>query len=103
MIVLPESDDPLSGVERLYVVGVDASLFPNGGLPTHCPREHRWIAQMVVSGGDKELRDFAFIQICATGKIPRSSERAEHQEDVVFLDKTARNVQGGRRIGFVIL
>src|SRR5438105_5994465 len=57
MIVLPKSYDPFSGVEGLYVVGVDAPLFPNGGLPTHRPREQGWIAQMVVSGRDKELRN----------------------------------------------
>src|SRR6267378_2421346 len=31
MIVLPKSHDPLSGVEGLDVVGVDAPLFANGG------------------------------------------------------------------------
>src|SRR6266849_11181633 len=103
MIVLPESYNPFSRVERLYVVGVDAPLFPNGGLPTHCPREQRWIAQMIVAGGDKELRNLPFVQVCANGKISRSSERTEHQEDVVVLDKISRKVQGGRRIGFVII
>jgi len=58
---------------------------------------------VIVSGGDKELRNLPFIQVCANGKVPRSSERTEHQEDVVFLDKTARKVQAGRRIGFVII
>src|SRR5258706_12228563 len=103
MIVLPKRDDPFSGVERLYVVGVNASLFPNGGLPAHCPREQRWIAQMVVPGGDKELRNLPLVQVCADGKIARSSERTEHQEDVLFLDKVARMPEGGRRIGFVAM
>src|SRR4030095_17241887 len=103
MIVLPKSYNPLSGVERLYVVGVDAPLFANGGLPAHRPREQRWIAQMIVSGGDKELRNLPLVQICANGKISRSSERAEHQEDVVVLDQAARKLQGRRWIGFVII
>jgi len=47
---------------------------------------------MVVSGGDKELRNLSFVQVCANGKVSRSSERTEHQEDVVFLDKIARKV-----------
>ena len=95
MIVLPKSYDPFSGVERVDVVGVDASLFANGGLPAHGPRKQRRIAQMIVSGGDKELRNLPFIQVCANGKIPRRSERAEHQEDVVFLDEVAREAQLG--------
>ena len=40
MIVLPKRHDPFSGLERLDVVGVDAPLFANGGLPAHGPREH---------------------------------------------------------------
>src|SRR5882757_10580193 len=103
MIVLPKRDDPFSGVERLNVVGVNASLFPNGGLPAHCPREQRWIAQMVVPGGDKELRNLPLVQVCADGKIARSSERTEHQQDVLFLDKVARKLEGGRRVGFVVI
>src|SRR6202035_4857234 len=39
----------------------------------------------------------------ADGKIPRSSERTEHQEDVLFLEKAARKLKGGRRIGFVVI
>src|SRR5258708_2062690 len=58
---------------------------------------------MVVTGGDKELGNLSFIQVCANGKVSRGSERTEHQEDVVVLDKSARKVQGGRRIGFVVI
>jgi len=96
--VTPSLDDkvcaanPPSGVGRLYVIGVDAPLFPKRGLPTHRPRKQRWIAQMIVSGGDKKLRNLPFIQVSANGKVARSSERAKHQQDVVFLDKTARKV-----------
>src|SRR6267143_4909512 len=93
MIVLPKSYDPFSGVERMDVVGVDAPLFANGGLPAHCPRKHRRIAQVIVSGSDKELRNLSFVQVCANGKVSRRSERTEHQEDVILLDKTARKVQ----------
>src|ERR1700737_1904431 len=103
LIVLPKGFDPSSGVGRLYVVGVDAPFFPKRRLPTHCPRKRRWIAQMIVSGGDKKLRNLLFIQVTANGKVARSSERAEHQQDVVLLDKTARKLQGGHRIGFVII
>src|ERR1700688_1377327 len=103
LIVLPKSHNPFSGVGRLYVVGVDAPLFPKRGLPTHRPWKQRWIAQMIVSGGDKKLRNLLFIQVTANGKVARSSERAEHQQDVVLLDKTARKLQGGHRIGFVII
>src|SRR5260370_25615010 len=103
LIVLPKGCNPASGVGRLYVVGVDAPLFPKRRLPTHCPRKRRWIAQMIVSGGDKKLRNLPFIQVTANRKVARSSERAEHQQDVVFLDKTARELQGGHRIGFVII
>src|ERR1700693_6079342 len=103
LIVLPKGYNPASGVERLYVVGVDAPLFPKRGLPTHCPRKQRWIAQMIVSGGDKKLRDLLFIQLTANGKVARGSARAEHQHDVCLLDKTARKLQGGHRIGFVII
>src|ERR1700692_1525313 len=103
LIILPKSYNPAPGVECLYVVGVDAPLFPKRGLPTHCPRKQRWIAQMIVSGGDKKLRNLLFIQVTANGKVARSSERAEHQQDVVLLDKTARKLQGGHRIGFVIV
>src|SRR5687768_12594590 len=74
MIVLPKGYDLFSGIERLNVVGVDPPLFPNGGLPAHCPREERRIAQMIVSGGDKELRNLPFVQVGANGKIPRRSE-----------------------------
>src|SRR4029077_16786513 len=95
--------NPASGVGRLYVVGVDAPLFPKQRLPTHCPRKQRWIAEMIVYGGDKKLRNLPFIQVTANGKVARSSERAEHQQDVVFLDKTARKVQSGHRIRFVIM
>src|ERR1700724_1407935 len=103
LIVLPKSYNPASGVERLYVVGVDAPLFPKRGLPTHCPRKRRWIAQMIVSGGDKKLRNLPFIQVTANGKVARRSERAEHQQDIYFLDETARKLHGGRRIAFVII
>src|ERR1700730_4830067 len=103
LIVLPKSHNPASWVGRLYVVGVDAPLCPKRGLPTHRPRKQRWIAQMIVSGGDKKLRNLPFIQVTANGKVARSSERAEHQQDIVCLDETARKLQGGRRIGFVII
>src|SRR5579863_6290922 len=92
LIVLPKSRNLASGVGRLDVVGVGAPLFPKRGLPTHCPRKQRWIAQMIVSGSDEELRNLPFIQVTANGKIARSSERAEHQQHVVFLDKTARKL-----------
>src|SRR5947207_14914855 len=58
---------------------------------------------MISSGGDKELRDWPLVQVCADGEISRSSEGAEHQEDVVFLDKAARELERGRRIGFVVI
>ena len=103
MIVLPKRNDSFSGVERLDVVGVDPPLFPNRGLPAHCPGEQRWIAQMIVSGGDKELRNLPLVQVCADGKIAGSSERTEHQEDVLLLDQAARKFQRGRRIGFVVM
>src|SRR5258708_162933 len=103
IIVLHKSYNPFSGVERLYVVGIDPPLLPNCRVPAHCPREQRWIAQIIVSGGDKQLRNLLFIQVFANGKVPWSSERTEHQEDVVLLDKTARKVKGGRGIRFVII
>ena len=103
LIVLPKRYDPFSGVERLDVIGVDASLFPNGGLPAHRPREHRGIAQMIVGGGDKELRNLPVIQVGANGEISRRSERAEHQQHVVLLDEATRPFQRGRRIGFVVI
>src|ERR1700730_10066002 len=103
LIVLPKGYNPASGVGRLYVVGVDAPLFPKRRLPTHRPRKRRWITQMIVSVGDKKLRNLLFIQVTANGKVARSPERAEHQQDVVFLDKTARKLKGGHRIGFVII
>src|ERR1700726_5277695 len=85
LIVLPKSYNPASGVGRLYVVGVDAPLFPKRGLPTHCPRKQRWIAQMIVSGGDKKLRNLPFIQVRPAGKVNRASERAEPPQEVAFL------------------
>src|ERR1700722_14473166 len=103
LIVLPKSYNPACGVGRLYVVGADAPLFPDRGLPTHCPRKQRWIAQMIVSGGYKKFRNLPFIQVTANGKVARSSERTEHQQDVVYLDKTARKLKGGHRIGFVVI
>src|ERR1700746_3042440 len=103
LIVLPKSYNPASGVGRLYVVGVDAPLFPKRGLPTHCPREQRWIEQVIVSGSDKKLWNLPFVQVFAYGKVARGSKRAEHQQDVVILNKTARKIQGGYWIGFVII
>jgi hypothetical protein len=50
----------------------------------------------------KELGNLPFVQICADGKVSRRSERTEHQEDVVVVDKIARQIQGDRRIGFII-
>src|SRR5258705_5092399 len=64
LIVLPKSYNPASGVGRLYVVGVDAPLFANRRLPTHCPRKQRSIAQLIVSGGDKKVSNLPFIQLC---------------------------------------
>src|SRR5204862_5990268 len=103
MIVLPESDDPLARVKRLNVVGVDAPLLPERRLPAHGPRKQRRIAEMIVSGSDKQLRDLPFIEVFANGKIARRSEGAEHQQHLVFLDKVARQVQRGSRVGFVVV
>jgi hypothetical protein len=58
---------------------------------------------MIVSGGDEELRNLPVIQICANREVSRRSERAEHQEHIVFLDKAARQIQRSRRIGFVVI
>ena len=41
LIVLPKSYDSSSGIGRLYVVGVNASLFSKRRLPAHCPRKQR--------------------------------------------------------------
>ena len=58
---------------------------------------------MIVSRGDKKLRNLPLVQIFAYGKVARSSERTEHQQDIVFLNKTARKIHGGHWIGFVIV
>src|ERR1700743_864481 len=95
--------DIVRDIDPDHARDVAAPLFPKRGLPTHCPGKRRWIAQMIVSGGDEKLRDLPFIQVTANGKVARSSEGAEHQQDVVVLDKTARKLQGGHRVGFVII
>jgi hypothetical protein len=38
-----------------------------------------------------------------TAKFPGVPNEPNDQQDVVFLDKAARQLQGGRRIGFVVL
>ena len=58
---------------------------------------------MIVSGGDEELRNLPVIQVGANGKVSRRSERAEHHQHVVLLDEAARQLQRGRRIGFVVI
>jgi len=39
---------------------------------------------MVVSGGDKELRNLRFVQVRANGKVSRSSERADIKRILSF-------------------
>ena len=74
----------------------------NERLPAHGPGKRLGLAQLLVAGGDEQLRDFLLVQVPARGNIAGRAERPEHQMHVVLLDEVAGQLQRGRGIGIVV-
>src|SRR3982750_1030015 len=74
LVVLPEHHDLLPRIISLDVVGVDAPLRPERRLPAHGPGKRLGLAQLLVAGGDEQLRYLLLVQIPARGEIARRAE-----------------------------
>src|SRR6266571_3775785 len=102
LVVLPEHHDLAMRIIGLDVVGVDAPLRPERWLPAHGPGKRLGLAQLLVAGGDEELRDLLLVQVPARGEIAGRPERPEHQVHVVLLDQTASQIERRHGIGIVV-